>query len=146
MNIISNQFNINHNSLDIFLAGCKGKNGVHCDGCHNPQSWNFNQGEYYKEQIENINDKISKYDIMIDKVCIFGGEPLDQNIDELVDFINHIKKEIWLFTRFDIEEVDERVLEVVDYIKCGEYDNTKLTPYISFGFELASSNQKIFKR
>lgn len=149
MNIISTQYTLENRSLDIYISGCKGN--PHCTNCHNPESWDFDTGEYYKNFFWSIQDKLKDFNSLIDNIMIFGGEPLDQNLDELEDlllFLNlNIKKEkIWLFTRFEIVEVPDRIKDLCHYVKTGRYlEEFKTDNNIQFGISLATSNQKIFK-
>lgn len=150
MNIIATQYTLQYKSLDIYVAGCKGVCGVHCKGCHNPVSWNFNQGEEYNQQyFFKLQDKIKGFDDLIDRIMIFGGEPLDQNHEELIEFLKDIRslhKEIWLFTRFNFNELPKEVIQLCDYIKCGAYiEELKTDDNIQFGIKLATSNQQIYK-
>lgn len=76
----------------IFLQGC----GHHCEGCHNPQTWDYNGGyhmfanQVFEELRESDND-----------ITISGGEPLDQ-YKSLISFLELIKtktnKKVWLYT------------------------------------------------
>ena len=79
---------------------------------------------------------------------IFGGEPLDQPYFELEQMLKHLKeleKKIWLFTRYDMNNIPERILDKVDYVKSGRYMKNLISDdNIQFGITLASSNQKIF--
>ena len=153
MNILGIQYNINQNALEIYLSGCKG-NPYHCKGCFSPETWDFNQGTSYLEVLEgDIRNQISLFNDMINKIMLFGGEPLDQNIDELINFLVELKKfdkEIWIFTHYDFDEVKNILginINLCDYIKCGEYDeNCKTDNNIQYGIKLATSNQRIYKR
>ena len=79
---------------------------------------------------------------------IFGGEPLDQNENELLGLLSdlkHLNKKVWLFTRFEIDEVSESIKFYCDYIKTGRYiPEFKCEDNIQYGIKLATSNQKIF--
>lgn len=149
MNIISLEYTLNIKSLDIYVSGCKGKSGIHCKGCHNPSTWNFNIGKDYTSFFEKIENYIKDYNNLIDNIMIFGGEPLDQDINDLTMFLDYLKrfnKDIWLFTRYDYNEVSEDILNRLDYIKCGEYlEDLKVDDNIQYGIKLATSNQKIYK-
>jgi len=78
-----------------------------------------------------------------------GGEPLDQPLEELYDMLknlNTLNKKIWLFTRFELNEVPECIKEQCDYIKTGRYnEKLKTNNYIKYGVKLATSNQQIYK-
>jgi len=148
MNILATSYTLQYKSLDIYVAGCSGN--PHCVGCHNPESWNFNQGEKYSLKYFNqLKIKIQNFNKMIDNIMIFGGEPLDQDKDELLHFLFDMKslgKEIWLFTRYDIEDIPKEVLLTCDYIKTGKYKPEFLVDdYLMYGIRLATSNQKIYK-
>lgn len=151
MNILASQYTLQYNSLDIYIAGCKGDKGVHCKNCHNRESWNFNNGdEYNKDYLNNILSKIKEFDFLIDKIMIFGGEANDQSHEELKAFLKDMRntgKEIWLFTRYKIEEIPQFEYELCDYIKCGNYnEDLKVDDNIHYGIRLATSNQKIYKK
>ncbi len=147
MNIVSTQFTLELNSLDIYLSGCSGI--PKCKGCHNPELWDFNNGLPYEEWTEGINSKVKDFDIMIKNIMVFGGEPLDQNPIELIEFLkflNTLNKKIWLFTRNDIEEVPEKIKILCDFIKTGRYiEELKTDGNIQYGIKLATSNQKIWE-
>lgn len=150
MRILATQFSLSMRSFDIYIAGC---NPPHCQGCHNPEGWDFNQGDLYTPNyIQHIFGKMEEFYSLIQNIMIFGGEPLDSPIDELVDLLTLINlaasgKPIWLFTRYPIEEVPEKIKLVCEYIKCGRYEeDKKVEGYKQYGITLATSNQKIYKR
>jgi len=149
MRIISTQYTLEHNSLDIYVAGCNGN--PHCHQCHNPESWDFNQGHIYNKAYFNqhIKEKIKSFDLMVNNIMIFGGEPNDNDHDELLHMLMDLKslgKKIWLFTRYSINDVPEFEYTLCDYIKTGKYESRLITnDNIQYGIKLASSNQTIYK-
>ncbi len=88
--------------VTIWFAGCNRK----CPGCHNPHTWNYNQG---KKLLSNkVLNKIYKE---VDKdyiqgITLSGGDPFDQNeeaLKELLVFIKDFKvkfptKDIWIYS------------------------------------------------
>ena len=151
MNIIGVQYNINQNAIEIYFSGCIGN--PHCKGCFSPETWEFNQGTFYKNKIQDIAKQIEQFNDMIEKIMIFGGEPLDQNIEELTDFlkeINKYDKEMWIFTHYDFDEAKNILGDTIylcDYIKCGAYvEELKTDDNIQYGVKLATSNQHIYKK
>jgi anaerobic ribonucleoside-triphosphate reductase activating protein len=147
MNIAGVEYSFLTKGLDIYVSGC---NGPHCTGCHNPETWSFNFGYKYDDTIRNkITTKIYDFNDMIDNIFIFGGEPLDQNHDELNVLLLDVKqfnKTLWLFTRYDFKLVPTFVKELCDYVKCGRYiEGLKTDDNIQYGIKLATSNQMIYK-
>jgi len=149
--IISIEYSLAYYSLDIYVSGCK---PPHCNGCHNPEAWSFCSGvDYTKEYFDaKIKKKISKNKSLINKVMIFGGEPLDQNPNHLESLLSDIKSidniELWLFTGHAFEFVPEFVKKYCDVIKCGKYvDKLKTDNGNSYcGVKLATSNQKFYTK
>lgn len=150
MNILSTQYTLQYKSLDIYVAGCSGN--PHCTDCHNPESWDFNQGDKYTLEYFNkhIKQKCIEFPNLINNIIIFGGEPNNQNKDELLHLLFDLKtlsKSIWLFTRYNILDVPKYELILCDYIKCGRYIPELITENnIMYGIKLATSNQRIYKK
>lgn len=153
MNILATQYSLEHKALEIYLAGC---NAPHCKGCHNPESWDFTQGTSYEQLLGPILTKITTYPDLVDNLFILGGEPLDQNLEQLLDLLDYFNKanenfslniKIWLFTgKPKGHPLVKFVRDKVDYLKCGPYLESKISDdNIQFGINLASSNQIILK-
>ena len=70
--------------VTIFVQGCH----HHCDGCHNPETWDFNGGIEIDKNvlIDKIIDSISKNNIQRN-LSISGGEPLCK---ENATFVNEL--------------------------------------------------------
>jgi len=134
------------------MAGCNAS--PHCKGCHSEESWDFNAGEEITRlYFSKMWHKIKEFDNLIDKIWILGGDPLDNDIEEIYEMVNTLSllnKEIWLFTRYSLEEVKvklKKYIKVFDYIKCGAYEqDLTVDDNIQYGVKLATSNQKIYKR
>lgn len=146
MNIVTTQYTLSTNSLEIFVAGCR---APHCKGCCNPELWDFNQGVDYQKELIKIENKIKNFDSLIKNIIIVGGEPLDQShvcLVILLNKLNKFNKNIFLFTRYELNNVPEYISELCDYIKCGRYiPSLKIEDNVQYGIKLATSNQKIFK-
>ncbi len=102
---ISNGENI---GVSLFVQGCR----FRCKNCFNPETWDFNDGKEWTEEVEN------KFFELIDRpyiqrVSILGGEPLaNENASTVLDLIKKIKskhpeKSIWLYTGYTFEELCE---------------------------------------
>ncbi len=122
----------------IYVAGCR--HG--CEGCHNPQSWDFSSGHDMSvdEIIEHVEDNGFN-------VTLSGGDPLYQidAVIELCDAIRSIGKNIWCYTGFTYEEIISdnslaRILDHVDVIVEGRFISSLKDPTLQFR---GSSNQRI---
>lgn len=149
MNILATSFSLATNSLDIYLAGCK---GPHCSNCHNPESWDFDSGvPCTKSKLKQWTQfKFHSFPELIDNIFVMGGEPLDQPKEDLhflLHFLARYEKPIWLFTHYDLTDIPFSTRILCDYIKTGRYDETKLNqPNLCYGIQLASGNQKVHKK
>jgi anaerobic ribonucleoside-triphosphate reductase activating protein len=149
VNILGTQYTLKHKAFEIYVAGCNGS--PHCPGCHNPESWDFNRGDVIDENyLSVLKKKIQSFEELIDNIMIFGGEPLDQKMIELVDlldWLSQFNKKIWIFTRYNFDEVPLIIKDRCDYLKCGRYEPDKLTNNnTQHGITLATSNQHIYKK
>ena len=89
-----------------FVQGCP----FHCKNCFNSDTWDFNGG---KEWTEEIKDRFIK---LIDRpyikrISFLGGECLaEQNLDEVLKLVQEIRisfpdKTIWLYTGYSYSEI-----------------------------------------
>ncbi|MBQ9644959.1 MAG: anaerobic ribonucleoside-triphosphate reductase activating protein [Prevotella sp.] len=123
----------------IYCAGCRHA----CKGCHNPQSWAFDQGrEMSTQQLMQI--------ITADpyaNVTFSGGDPMYQcdGFAELARAIHReTNKDIWCFTGFTYEQLITRaqreLLYELDVLVDGPYvERLRDTDLLFRG----SSNQRI---
>lgn len=76
-------------NVSVFTQGCP----IHCPGCHNPQTWDFNGGkEFSGDTMNEILKAISANGIQRN-LSIMGGEPLCANNIFLTDMIiSEVKK------------------------------------------------------
>ena len=97
----------------IYCAGC----GHHCPGCHNPQSWNIENGHWMS--IDDILDVIKADEFS--NVSFSGGDPFFQ-VDAFTELARRIKQEtdktIWCWTGYTIEEIraDEHLAQMLPYL------------------------------
>ena len=148
MKIAGTQFDANTSTLEIYVSGCSRA----CPGCHNPELQDFKIGMPYREYMPRLTYQLSRP--FVSNISIMGGEPLEQGRVNLEDFIirlrsydKYYKRNIGIFTGFDFKDVPAWVLQYIDFIKCGAYDENLLSDnYISNGIKLASTNQRIYIR
>lgn len=149
MRILGTQFTLATRSFEIYISGCNGN--PHCKNCHNPESWDFNLGEVLTDEMNKVwFTKINEFDSIIDNIMIFGGEPNDNNHKELEQLLSSLldsKKKIWLFTRYEKNELPKFEFDLCDYIKCGSYiPELTCEDNVQYGIKLATSNQYIIKK
>lgn len=147
MKIASTQYSLKEKSLEIYISGCKEHP---CKGCHNPLLWDEECGDLLTQNyIDKVKIKINEFSNLINRISIYGGEPLEKPVEEVVWLLKELrqtKKEIWLYTRFEIDNVPDKIKILCNYIKTGEYiESLKTENNIQFDIKLASSNQQIYK-
>jgi anaerobic ribonucleoside-triphosphate reductase activating protein len=146
LRIITTQYSIAQESLDIYVAGC---NAPHCIDCFNPESWEYNQGTIYDSQffVKRVRDKARIFPDLVKNIFIYGGEPLDSDVSELLFELSTLHLPLWLFTHYSLEEVPQYVKNYCSFIKCGRYDPLlKTEDNIQYGVKLATCNQRIYKK
>lgn len=128
----------------IFFSGCNFK----CEGCFNSVAQDFDYGTLITDEIV---DKFiyDAQDSHVSGICILGGEPFHQNLDELYDFVKKVKekvqKPIHLWSGFSYEDLiaDKKkvcILELVDTLVDGQFVISKKDLSLRFR---GSSNQRV---
>ena len=127
----------------LFISGCK-----HCcEGCHNPQAWDFNAGKKYTKEVEEVLfDRISKD--YIKGLTLSGGDPLfsaDEVYGLLVRFRERFgdTKTVWLYTGFTYEYCKEhfsKILDLCDVLVDGVYKFEERDTTLAFR---GSRNQRV---
>ena len=148
-NIAAVRFTLRDRSLDIYISGCRGENGVHCRNCHNPQIWDEQFGRPWDSYKSSITESVQKAGDLVQSIRIYGGEPLEKPEDDLIRFLGFLRGfqlPLWLFTRFELENVSKQTLAYLDYIKCGAYDEEQLGNVEFYGVTLPTKNQVIYKQ
>ena len=138
--------------VSLFVSGCTNR----CKGCFQPQTWDFEYGRPYTQEIEDmvINELSKSY---YDGLTVLGGEPFEQsNQRGLLDLIRRVKKElpdrnIWMFTGFTYDkdlvpggcryiECTDEILDSIDILVDGRF--VEELKNISLVFR-GSENQRI---
>ena len=133
--------------VTLWVAGCS----HHCRGCHNPESWDYNQGKSLREVRKDLFDKLDKS--YIKGLTLSGGDPLAQsrrNLLELYFLLRRIKKkfpnkDIWIYSGYTHEEIlqdkfKKLVLSQCDVLVDGLYKYALRDTSLPFR---GSSNQRI---
>ena len=140
--------------VSLFVSGCRN----HCDGCFNPETWDFNHGRPFTKQTEDILMEMCKPKY-IDGLTILGGDPMEpDNQKALLPFLERFtqaypNKTIWLYTGYvvsddcqhisscaDIPGVTDKILSLVDVVVDGPF--IKELKDVDLKFR-GSSNQRI---
>ena len=133
--------------VSLWVSGCE----FRCKGCHNPQSWNRDNGkeftsDTYAYLVNTLTTGIKR------GLTIIGGEPLtDYNYPEVLSLIKSLKEvipdlNIWVYTGYYYDElIEENKTEIFDYIDVlvdGRYDEELKDKSLKWR---GSSNQNIWR-
>lgn len=132
--------------VTLFVSGCSHR----CKGCHNPETWNFDFGKDFNDDV-----KIRLFDIVskpyIKGLTLSGGDPLD-SYDDVLDLVKEFRnrfgetKDIWVYTGYVIDDLlnlnKEEILEYIDVLVDGEYIEEQRDVSLAFR---GSKNQRIIK-
>lgn len=138
--------------VTLFVSGCTNR----CEGCFQPQTWNFYYGEPFTKEVEYKLIELLKPNY-IDGLTLLGGEPFEpQNQRALLPFVKRVKKvypnkNIWAFSGFTIEqllndephprcEVTDELLSLIDVLVDGRFILEKKNLRLRFR---GSENQRI---
>ena len=133
--------------VTLWVAGCS----HHCRGCHNPESWDYNQGKSIREVRKDLFDRLDKS--YIQGLTLSGGDPLAQSRKSLLELyflLRRIKKkfpnkDIWIYSGYTHEEIlqdkfKKLVLSQCDVLVDGLYRYALRDTSLPFR---GSSNQRI---
>ena len=138
--------------ISMFVSGCTNC----CEGCFNTETWDFNYGEEYTEEMEEDILQELSLDYYAG-ITILGGEPFEpQNQRVLVGLIRKIrerlpKKDIWMYTGFTYDkdlieggrkhtEVTDEILSSISTLVDGKFILSKRNLMLNFR---GSENQRI---
>lgn len=128
--------------VSIFFQGCD----FHCKNCFNPETWSWNCGEEFNDEvIEKILD-LAKFDY-ITGLSILGGEPMHPN--NIMGTLKLAKafrtrypqKTIWAWSGYKYEDIlKPEVLKYLDVLVDGQYIDSKRDPRLKW---CGSTNQRV---
>lgn len=114
--------------VSLWVQGCP----HHCKGCHNPDQWDFNGGQYKDNDIivEEIINAITANGIQRN-FSILGGEPFaPQNIIDVCEIIFKVKQrfpniKIYVWSGYTLEELRKmyspKILDNIDVLIDGRF-------------------------
>lgn len=138
--------------VTLWVSGCP----HHCEGCHNPETWNFNFGKEFTTDTKDTLFNILSNDY-IKGLTISGGEPLCvENQKNVLEVINEVKnlfpnKDIWVYTGYtlekliSLEDLDKdtliyKILSNIDVLVDGKFKLNLRDVSLAFR---GSSNQRV---
>lgn len=92
--------------VSLFVQGCH----FHCKNCFNPNTWNFDDGYEWNEEIQKTFIQLIDKPY-IKRISILGGEPLaDENVNDVLKLVTSIKqlysnKKIWIYSGYTWEQI-----------------------------------------
>ena len=95
--------------VSLFVSGCTN----HCEGCFQPQTWDFNYGSEYSSETEDYLIELVSKDY-IRGISVLGGDPMEpENQKGLINLLKRIRKElpdkdIWVYTGYTYEMLKDR--------------------------------------
>lgn len=129
----------------LWLSNCQHK----CKGCHNPQTWNENNGDIFTAEDESSLLSLLKQS-HIKGLTLSGGDPME-SYDDVLKLCMKVKKElpdkdIWMWTGYTVDEIRNNgksdIFNYIDYIIDGKFEIEKYSKTLKYR---GSSNQKRYK-
>ena len=138
--------------VSLFVSGCT----HHCKNCFNKETWDFDYGEVYTKETENLILEYLSPDF-VNGLSLLVGEPFEPtNQKELVSLLRKVKekypqKDVWCYTGylFDKEllgdsrarcEYTDEMLSYIDVLVDGRFVEEKKDITLQFR---GSSNQRV---
>ena len=129
--------------VSIFFQGCH----FHCKGCFNTETWDFNGGKEFNQDVINHVVDLCKSDV-ISGLSILGGEPLHpDNIDGVTFLVKKMKKEypnknIWLWSGYLYDDYikNQEIVNYLDVIVDGKFKIELSNANLKYK---GSSNQRV---
>lgn len=138
--------------ISLFVSGCR----HHCEGCFNPQTWNFSYGNDFTDEAKEHIMNLLKPEF-IQGFSLLGGEPFEpENQIVLAPFLKQLKqtypnKDIWCYSGYLFDkdmvpggriytEYTSQMLDSIDVLVDGEFVLAQKNMNLKFR---GSSNQRI---
>ena len=89
----------------LFVSGCRNR----CEGCFQPETWNFSNGKVFGREEEDAIIESLKPDF-IRGLTLLGGDPFEpENQEGLIAFMRRVKtkypdKDVWAYTGYLLDE------------------------------------------
>ena len=135
--------------VSLFIQGCP----HHCEGCWNPETWDFDGGQEIPSDIRGQIVKAICANGIVRNFSVLGGEPLcPENVSEINNIISSIRAayphiKIFVWTGYLLEELqqmkDENIINIltqIDVLIDGPYIEEQRDITLKFR---GSKNQRI---
>ena len=90
--------------VSLYVSGCRNR----CKGCFNPETWDFDYGKPFTQEVEDSIVKALSNDVIMG-FTLLGGDPFEpENAAVLAPFMKRLRekfpdKSFWCFTGYDYE-------------------------------------------
>lgn len=129
--------------VSVWVAGCSHQ----CKGCHNPETWKWNQGTQLTQNVIDLIIQNCRAN-HIRGLTLTGGDPLfPKNREGITELCKQFRKvygdtkSIWLWTGYLFEDIQE--LDILKYLDC-VIDGKYMEEYKNVSAKYAgSSNQRV---
>ncbi len=128
--------------VSLFFQGCH----FHCKDCFNAETWDFNKGKPFNDEIIDEIIKIADFEY-IDGLSILGGEPMHPvNVEGTIALAKKFKekypnKNIWVWTGFKFEDIPNKgALPYIDVLVDGQFITELYAPNLKWK---GSANQRV---
>lgn len=134
----------------LFVSGCRN----HCEGCFQPETWDFDDGQLFT--VETENEIISSVEPdYIEGLTLLGGDPFEpENQFRLIEFLRRFRmkcpsKNIWAYTGYLLEDlmdskkntpVTHEMLSYIDVLVDGRFILSQKNLMLKFR---GSENQRL---
>ena len=131
----------------VFFTGCT----HNCYNCFNKEYQDFSYGKEFTQKEIDLIIKYIKED-EVSGLTLLGGEPLQQNVDEMCNFLYQVRKasddvnkKIWIYSGYTYEEILEdsektKIISYCDILVDGRY--VEILKNLRLKFR-GSTNQRI---
>ena len=129
----------------VFFQGCS----LHCPGCHNPGTWDFNGGT--EATLDEVVSQIKPYLGFVEGITLSGGNPVEswEDASALARWAKKHGLSVTLYSGFPMNELERRnsneansLLDYVDTVIDGAFEINKKADLPFRG----SSNQSIYHK
>lgn len=120
----------------VFVQGC----AHHCQGCHNPETWDFTGGT--EMDVKEIAADFRRRKFR-DGITLSGGDPFFQQEEclRLLDELGDVN--VWIYTGFEYEEIcDTELARRADVLVVGKFRQELRCEGKMYG----SRNQRIIRK